>query len=263
MPRFSAHLTQLFVEVPFPQRFAAAAAAGFKGCEFRTPYEYPAAEVALWLEQSGLTNVLFNAPSGDWAAGDRGIAALPGREKEFRRGIALALEYARVLRTPLVHVMAGVIPAAEDRTRCRDAFIANLRYAAQALASAGSGVVIEPINTRDVPGYFLTTQVDAHFICEEVGAPNLSVQMDLYHAQVMEGDLTTKLRKFLPHIGHIQIAGVPDRNEPDRGEVNFGYLLRLLDSIGYSGWVGCEYVPSGRTEDGLGWMQSLVAEVSP
>jgi 2-dehydrotetronate isomerase len=263
MPRFSAHLTQLFGEVPFPQRFAAASRAGFLGCEFRTPFEYPAAEVARWLEQSRLANVVFNAPAGNWTAGERGIAALPGREAEFRDGIARACEYARALHTPLVHVMAGVIPASVDHARCRDTFITNLRFAARELARVGTGVVIEPINSRDVPGYFLTIQAEAHRIREEVGESNLHVQMDLYHAQVMEGDLTSKLRKYLPHIGHIQIAGVPDRNEPDRGEVNFRHLFRLLDSIGYAGWIGCEYVPRGRTEDGLGWMHSLVADDNP
>lgn len=257
MPRFSAHLTQLFTEVPFAQRFKAAAAAGFKACEFRSPYEYTPADIAGWLEESGLANVLFNAPAGNWAAGERGIAALPGREDEFRRGIDRACEYASVLKTPLVHPMCGIVPAGEDWARCREVFIANLDHAARTLAGIGVTVVIEPINRRDLPDYFLATQADAHAIREAVGAPNLKVQMDLYHAQVTEGDLTTRLRRYLPHIGHIQIAGVPDRHEPDRGELNLHYLLRLLDTLGYTGWVGCEYVPSGRTEDGLGWMHSI------
>lgn len=260
MPRFSAHLTQLFAELPFPQRFAAAAAAGFKGCEFRAPYDYPPDQISHWLTQSGLANILFNAPAGNWSAGERGIAAIPGREREFRAGIGVACDYASRLRTSIVHVMAGVIPAGMDRARCRDAFIANLRYAAKALSGIGVSLVIEPINSRDVPGYFLTTQADAHAIREEVGDANLRVQMDLYHTQVMEGDLTQKLRRYLPHTGHIQVAGVPDRHEPDGGEVNYRYLLRLLDSLGYPGWVGCEYVPRGRTEDGLEWMHSIVAE---
>lgn len=257
MPRFSAHLTQLFTEVPFAQRFAAAAAAGFKACEFRSPYEYAPADIARWLVDSGLTNVLFNAPAGNWAAGERGIAALPGREDEFRRGIERACDYATALKTPLVHPMCGIVPDGEDWARCREVFVANLAHAARELASTGVTVVIEPINRRDLPNYFLATQAEAHAIREEVGAPNLKVQMDLYHVQVTEGDLSTKLRHYLPHIGHIQIAGVPDRHEPDRGELNLHYLLRLLDTLGYPGWVGCEYVPSGRTEEGLGWMHSF------
>lgn len=259
MPRFSAHLTQLFGEVPFPDRFAAAAAAGFRGCEFRAPYDHAATEVARWLEASRLVNVVFNAPAGDWAAGERGIAALPGREAECRASIARAAEYARALRTRWVHVMAGIVPAGEDPARCRATFVANLRHASRELAGVGAGVVIEPINTRDVPGYFLTTQAEAHRIRADVGDANLRVQMDLYHAQVTEGDLANKLRSYLPHIGHVQVAGVPDRHEPDRGEVNFRYLFDLLDALGYAGWVGCEYVPSARTEDGLGWMHRLAA----
>jgi hydroxypyruvate isomerase len=254
MPKFSAHLTQLFTEVAFPQRFAAAARAGFQACEFRTPYDYAPSEIAQWLADSGLTNILFNLPAGDWAAGERGIAALPGRETEFRESVDRALEYAEALRTPMLHVMAGAVRPGGSRQQYREVFVENLRYAARQVARSNRTLLIEAINPRDSPGYFLNTQAEAHAIREEVGVSSLLVQLDFYHAQVVEGDLATKVKQYLPHIGHIQIAGVPDRNEPDDGEVNYRYLLRLLDKLGYGGWIGCEYVPSGRTEDGLGWL---------
>lgn len=262
MPSFSAHLTQLFTEVPFPERFAAAARAGFEACEFRSPFEYRPQDIAQciaqWLRDSGLRNVLFNMPAGDRSAGERGIASLPGREAEFRESVGRSLEYAEALETPMLHAMAGLLPVAGDRKRHREVFIDNLRFAARELAKKDRTLLIEPINTRDVPGYFLNTQAEAHAILEAVGAPNLKVQMDLYHVQVAEGDIATKLRKYFPHIGHIQIAGVPDRHEPHEGELNLGYLMRLLDELGYDGWVGCEYSPRGRTEDGLGWLETFV-----
>jgi hydroxypyruvate isomerase len=258
MPRFSAHLTQLFTEFAFPSRFGAAARCGFEACEFRFPFEFPARDIAQWLRDSGMQNVLFNVRAGDWSRGERGIAVLPGRQTEFRESIAEALEYARVLRTPNLHVMAGIVPVGEAIERCTETFVENLRFAAEA---AGSGVtlLVEALNLHDTPNYFLTTQAQAHAIRESVGAANVKVQMDLYHTQRMEGDLATKLREYLPFIGHVQVAGVPGRHEPDEGEVNYRYVFRLLDEIGYAGWVGCEYVPRIRTEDGLAWMQSLVA----
>lgn len=257
MPRFAANLTLMFNEVPFPQRFAAAAKAGFAGVEFLFPYDYAPAEVAGWLEAAGLQSVLFNLSPGDWSSGERGLAALPGREEEFRNSVARALEYAEALGTPCLHAMAGVLPAGADRVRCRAVFIDNLRYAADALARSGRTLLIEPINGRDMPGYFLSTQADAHAIRAEVGASNLKVQMDFYHAQIVEGDLATKFRRFHDDVGHIQIASVPERHEPDDGEVDYRYLFRLFDELGYAGWVGCEYRPRGRTEDGLGWMKTL------
>lgn len=259
MPKFAANLTMMFNEVPFPQRFAAAAQAGFTGVEFLFPYDHSPAEVAGWLQENGLFNALFNMPPGDWAAGERGLASLPGREAEFRAGVATALEYARGQGTPCLHAMAGLLPEGADRSVHRAVYIENLRHAARALAPHGITLLIEPINTRDMPGYFLTTQAEAHAIREAVGEPNLKVQMDFYHVQIMEGDIATKLRKWLDHVGHIQIASVPARNEPDDGEVNYRYLFRLLDEVGYQGWVGCEYRPRGRTEDGLGWLQALTA----
>jgi hydroxypyruvate isomerase len=257
MPRFSAHLTQLFTEVSFASRFGAAARCGFEACEFRFPFEFPAQDIGQWLQDSGMHNVLFNVPAGDWSRGERGIAALPGRQAEFRESIAEALEYARILQTPNLHVMAGIVPAGEPVERCTETFVENLKFAAEA---AGNQVtlLIEALNLHDTPNYFLTTQAQAHAIREAVGAANVKVQMDCYHAQRMEGDLATKLRMYLPFIGHVQVAGVPGRHEPDEGEVNYRYLFRLLDELGYSGWVGCEYVPRNQTEEGLGWMHSLV-----
>jgi hydroxypyruvate isomerase len=257
MPKFAANLTMMFNEVPFPQRFAAAAKAGFAAVEFLFPFDYPPAEVARWLQEAGLKNALFNMPPGDWAAGERGVASLPGREEEFRAGVARAIEYARALGTPSIHAMAGLLPSGADRKRHREVFVANLRHAAKTLAGEGLTLLIEPINSRDIPGYFLNTQAEAHAIREEVGQPNLKVQMDFYHAQIVEGDLSVTLRKHIAHIGHVQIASVPDRHEPDEGEIDYRHIFRLLDELGYPGWVGCEYRPRGRTEDGLGWLKEL------
>jgi len=257
MPKFAANLTMMFNEVPFPQRFAAAAKAGFAAVEFLFPYDYPPAEVARWLQEAGLKNALFNMPPGDWAAGERGVASLPGREEEFRAGVARAIEYARALGTPSIHAMAGLLPSGADRKRHREVFVANLRHAAKALAEEGLTLLIEPINSRDIPGYFLNTQAEAHAIREEVDQPNLKVQMDFYHAQIVEGDLSVTLRKHIAHVGHVQIASVPDRHEPDEGEIDYRHIFRLLDELGYPGWVGCEYRPRGRTEDGLGWLEEL------
>lgn len=257
MPKFAANLTMMFNEVPFPQRFAAAARAGFKAVEFLFPYDHAPAEVAGWLKENKLFNALFNMPPGDWAAGERGLASLPGREDEFRAGVATALEYAKAQGTPCLHAMAGLLPEGAERAAHRAVYIDNLRHAARALAPHGITLLIEPINARDMPGYFLTTQAEAHAIREAVGEPNLKVQMDFYHVQIMEGDIAMKLRKWFEHIGHIQIASVPARNEPDDGEVDYRYLFRLLDELGYQGWVGCEYRPRGRTEDGLGWISAL------
>lgn len=253
MPRFAANLSFMFNEVPFMARFAAAAKAGFKGVEFLFPYEFPAQSIAQELRVHGLENVLFNMPPGRWEAGERGIASLPGREAEFLDGVARALEYARALGTLRLHVMAGLLPAGADRDRHRAVYAANLARAAAQAAQHGITVLIEPINTRDIPGYFLNTQAEAHALREEVGAPNLRVQMDLYHAQIVEGDLSVKLRRYLPHVGHIQIASVPDRHEPVDGEVNYPHLFALLDELGYDGWVGCEYRPRKGTVEGLGW----------
>ncbi len=254
MPQFAANLSMMFNEVPFPQRFAAAAAAGFKAVEFLFPYDHTPQEVASWLQQNQLDNVLFNMPPGDWAAGERGLASLPGREAEFRAGVARAIDYALALGTPRLHMMAGLVPARANRQLHHAVYLDNLRYAAAQLAPHALELLIEPINQRDMPGYFLSGQDQAHDVRIESGAANVKVQMDFYHAQITEGDLAMTLKKHVAGIGHVQIASVPERHEPDDGEVNYAYLFGLLDQLGYQGWVGCEYRPRGRTEDGLGWL---------
>jgi hydroxypyruvate isomerase len=257
MPKLAANITMMFNEVPFLERIQAAAQAGFKAVEFLFPYDHDAQLIAGELTRHAVKNVLFNMPPGNWEAGERGIAALPGREQEFRDGVAKAIAYAKALGTPSVHAMAGLPPADADLDQCRATFIKNLRYAAQQCAQHNIDLLIEPINQRDMPGYFLSRQDQAHAIREEVGEPNLKVQMDFYHVQIMEGDIAMTFRKFQSHVGHIQIAGVPERHEPDTGEVNYAYLFRLLDELGYDGWVGCEYRPAKGTVQGLGWMRGL------
>jgi hydroxypyruvate isomerase len=253
MPRLAANLTMMYKEHAFLERFAAAARDGFKGVEFLFPYEHPAAEIRARLDANGLQQALFNLPPGDWNAGERGMASRPGREDEFRASVDKALEYARVIGNKRLHAMAGLIQPGESRERHREVYVRNLAHAAQQAASAGLTVVIEPINTRDIPGFFLNTQEEAHAVCREVGAANLRVQMDLYHCQIVEGDLAMKMRKYIAGVGHVQIAGVPERHEPDVGELNYPYLLRLLDELGYDGWVGCEYNPRSGTTEGLAW----------
>lgn len=253
MPRFAANLSMMYQEHGFLDRFAAAASDGFQAVEYLFPFEHPAAEIRRRLDDNGLTQVLFNAPPGNWAAGERGTAALPGRETEFRTGFAQALEYAAVLGNERVHVMAGIVASDADAARCRAVYLENLAYAAASAAKHGLTVLIEPINTRDMPGYFLSRQDDAHAICAQVGAANLRVQFDCYHCQIMEGDLAVKLKRDMAGIGHIQIAGVPERHEPDLGEVNYPYLFDVIDGLGYDGWIGCEYRPRAGTSAGLGW----------
>ena len=261
MPRFAANLSFLFNEVPFLERFAEAAQAGFRAAEFAFAYSYPLKDVVAAQRGAGLEVALMNAPPGDLEAGERGLASLPGREHEFAAGIATALQYAQALGCRRLHVMAGVLPRdadADERERRLRVYQRNLRYACTEAAAQGVTVLIEPLNPRDMPGYLLTTQADAHAIRTEIGAPNLKVQMDLYHAQIVEGDLTVKLRRWLPHIGHVQIAGVPDRGEPDVGEVNYAWIFRLLDELHYEGWVGCEYRPAHGTTEGLAWFYRLL-----
>lgn len=264
MPRFSANLSFLFTEVPFLDRFAASAHAGFTAVEFGFAYEYPAKELAARIADSALEQVLINTPPGNLSAGDRGLAGCPGREHEFAASFVTALRYAQVLSCPRIHVMAGVLPEGADaaqRARHRSTFVRNLRFAAGEAKEDGITLTIEPINPRDMPGYLLTTQADAHAIREEVGMANVKVQMDLYHAQIVEGDLSMKLRRWLDHIGHIQVAGVPDRHEPDVGELNCYALFDLLDEIGYKGWVGCEYRPRNGTLAGLAWLRKLDSRI--
>lgn len=265
MPRFAANLSMLYNEHAFLDRFAAAAADGFRAVEYLFPYAFEANELAARLRDHQLEQVLFNAPPGDWDGGERGLACLPGREAEFRASIAQALRYAEVLGCPRIHVMAGLAPAAADRAALQATYETNLAWAAQQAQAAGRDVLIEPINMRDVPGYFLNRQDEAHRIVQAIGAPNLKVQMDLYHCQIVEGDVAMKLRQYLPsgRVGHLQIAGVPMRHEPDLGELNCDYLFAVIDELsangGWSGWIGCEYRPARgtapeATSAGLGWM---------
>lgn len=253
MPRFAANLSMLFNDAPFLERFGRAAAAGFKGVEYLFPYDYAPAELAERLHSQGLSQVLFNLPPGDFAAGERGLAALPGRQAEFREGVERAIEYAQALGCPRLHAMAGLVTDERLRPQMRELYLDNLRHAARRLAAHGLTLLIEPINTRSIPGYFLNHQAEAHAILAELGEPNLKVQLDFFHAQIMDGDLAASFTRFQAGVGHVQIAGVPDRHEPDSGEVNYPFLFQLLDEAGYAGWIGCEYNPRGRTEDGLGW----------
>ncbi len=254
MPKFAANLSFLFNEVPFMERFAAATSVGFQGVEYLFPYGEDKDAIADALRTNGLQNVLFNLPPGDWDAGERGLGALPGREQDFRDGVARAMDYALAANTKRLHALAGIVPAGADQDRCRQTFIGNLRYACEQLAPHGITLLVEPINTRDMPGYFLNYQKDAHALLAEVGASNLKVQMDFYHAQIMEGDIISTFRQYLHNIGHVQIASVPDRHEPDLGELNYPWLFEMMDEAGYDGWIGCEYRPRQGTTAGLGWM---------
>jgi hydroxypyruvate isomerase len=273
LPRFAANLSFLYAEHPFLERFAAAAADGFTGVEFLFPYAWTPEALANPLQAAGLQQVLFNAPPAGsdvasmataWDRGERGTACLPGREMEFQAGITMALRYAAVLQCPRIHVMAGLVPQGADLAALHATYVRNLRWAVQQAAVQGCTLLIEPINPRDMPGYFLVHQAQAHAVVAEVGVPHLRVQMDLYHCGVTEGDVAAKLRQYLPTgaVGHIQIASVPERQEPDDGELNYGYLLALLDALDYPGWVGCEYRPRGgaapgATRAGLGWRKIL------
>ena len=277
MPRFAANLSLLYTELPFLDRFEAAARDGFEAVEYLFPYAFDLAELLARLKANGLQQVLFNAPPGGtdapgidaaWAAGARGTASVPGREAEFRAGVELALRYADALDCPRIHCMAGLLSesaaGADQESAARSVYVSNLRWAATEAAKSGRTILIEPINPRDMPRFFLNRQDDAHAVVQEVGAPNLQVQMDLYHCQIVEGDVAMKLRQYLPtgSVGHLQIAGVPERHEADVGELNCADLVEVSDEVaaqcGWQGWVGCEYRPRlgaepGGTSRGLGW----------
>jgi len=257
MPKFSANLTMLFNELPFLDRFERAAAAGFKAVEFLFPYAHSAREIRHRLDAHGLELVLHNLPAGDWDAGERGIACLPDRVDEFRLGVARAIDYASALGVPQLNCLAGKAPAGVDDALLRRTFVDNLRFAATELQRAGLKLLIEPINTFDIPGFYLNRTAQALAILDEVGADNAFVQYDLYHAQRMEGELAATAQKHLARIGHIQLADNPGRNEPGSGEINYEFLFAHLDRIGYAGWIGCEYKPRTSTEAGLGWRQRL------
>ncbi len=255
MPKFAANLSMMFNEVPFLDRFAAARAAGFEAVEFLFPYEFPAAEIATRLADHGLQNVLFNAPPGDWNAGERGMACLPARRAEFRDGIRKALDYAAALGCPRLHVMAGLAPADAARDMLLGCYAANLDWAAEECAKAGVKPVIEPINHRDIPGFFLNTTAQAKAVIEAVGPERVGLQFDLYHCQITEGDVTRKAQELLPFIAHMQVADTPGRHEPGTGEVRWDFVFGAIDAMGYRGWIGCEYRPKGETLAGLGWWQ--------
>ncbi len=253
MPRFAANISTMFSDRPFGDRIEAAATAGFKAVECQFPYVAEAAELHDRLVASDVELVLLNTPPGDFAAGERGLAGLPGREADFEAALDQALAYAQALACPMIHIMAGVQPAGTSRQACLQVFKENLRRAADACANSGRLALIEPINTRDIKGYLLNTPDEGAALIAELDHPSLKLQFDFYHAQIMTGDLARSFERHQAVTAHVQIAGVPERQEPDTGEINYAYLFELLDRLGYPGWVGCEYFPAGRTEDGLGW----------
>ena len=253
MPRLAANLSMMFNEVPFLDRFAAARKAGFEGVEFLFPYEFPAAALRERLNGEGLTQALFNMPPGDWANGERGVASLPGRQSEFREGVKRALDYAAALDCRTVHCMAGIVPPDVSPVTAAAVYAANLAWAAEQAQPAGVKLAIEPINHRDMPGYYLNTQAQGAAIIEAIGPDRIGLQFDVYHVQVTEGDITKRLEQHIGIVAHIQIADVPARNEPGTGEIAWDYVFRRIDELGYMGWVGCEYRPAGETVAGLGW----------
>jgi hydroxypyruvate isomerase len=257
MPRLAANLSMMFNEVGFLDRFAAARKAGFDAVEFLFPYEHPAGELRRRLDGEGLTQALFNMPPGNWAQGERGLASLPGRQAEFRVGVQQALDYAGALGCRLVHCMAGIVPAAVSQVTAGSVYAANLAWAAEQAQKAGVRLVIEPINHRDMPGYFLNTEAQGAAVVEAIGRDRLGLQFDVYHCQTTEGDVTKRMEQFMPVIAHIQIADVPARNEPGTGEIGWRFVFRRMDELGYGGWVGCEYRPAGDTVAGLTWRREF------
>ncbi len=259
MPKFAANLTLLFNEVDFPERFAAAAAAGFDAVEYLFPYAYPHAQLAEELQRNRLKQVLHNLPAGDWAAGERGIACLPDRVGEFQDSVGLAIEYAQALGCKRLNCLAGIAPIGMDEELLFDTFVTNLRFAADELANAGIRLLIEPINRRDIPDFYLSRSELAMHIISTVGSDNLFLQYDIYHAQRSEGELMSTIARCLPHIGHMQLADNPGRHEPGTGEINYPFLFAHIDRLGYDGWIGCEYIPTTTTTAGLGWLATARA----
>ena len=255
MPKLAANLTMLFNEVDFLDRFEAAAKAGFKGVEYLFPYPYPKEQLSEKLEQYELIQVLHNLPAGDWAKGERGIACLPDRVGEFQDGVGKAIEYANALGCKQVNCLAGIAPPGVAAETVRDTFAANLRFAADKLKAAGIRLLVEPCNTRDIPGFYLNRSQQALAVIDEVGSDNLWLQYDIYHMQVMEGDLAPTIERNLERIAHMQLADNPGRNEPGTGEINYPFLLQFIDKLRYQGWMGCEYKPARTTTEGLGWVR--------
>lgn len=254
MPKFAANLSMLFTEEDFLDRFKAAADAGFKGVEYLFPYDYRPEQIAERLEANGLTQVLHNLPAGDWGAGERGIACHPERIEEFREGVDKAIEYAKALGCKQVNCLAGIQPQGVGQEQARETLIGNLRFAADKLAAENILLIAEPINTRDIPGFFLNRTEQALALFDAVGSDNLKLQYDIYHMQIMEGDLAPTIEKDLARIAHIQLADNPGRHEPGTGEINYPFLFAHLDRLGYDGWIGCEYKPKATTLEGLGWL---------
>lgn len=257
MPKFAANLSMLFTEEDFLDRFKAAADAGFKGVEYLFPYDYSAVDIKARLDEHGLTQVLHNLPAGDWGAGERGIACHPDRVEEFRAGVEQAIDYAAALGCKQVNCLAGIQPQGVSLEQARRTLVENLRYAAEKLKAAGILLLAEPINTRDIPGFFLNRTEQALSIFDEVVSDNLKLQYDIYHMQIMEGDLAPTIERHLNRIAHVQLADNPGRHEPGSGEINYPFLFAHLDRLGYDGWIGCEYKPAATTKEGLGWLDSV------
>jgi len=257
MPRLAANLSMMFNEVPFLDRFDAAAKAGFQAVEFLFPYEYPAAELKRRLDASGLRQVLFNMPPGDWAKGERGTASLPGRQAEFREGVKLALDYAMALDCRLMHCMAGIPPAGTAFGTAAAMFAANVAWAGEQASVAGVRLCLEPINHRDMPGFHLNTMAQAAAVIAAIGADKVGLQFDIYHCQTTEGDITKRMELHMPFIAHMQLADVPARNEPGTGEIGWPFVFRRIDELGYQGWIGCEYRPAADTVAGLAWRRQF------
>jgi hydroxypyruvate isomerase len=255
MPKFSANLTMMFNEVDFPDRFEWAARAGFKGVEYMFPYGWSKDQLVNELGKHHLEQVLHNLPAGNWQAGERGIACLPGREGEFQEGVGTAIEYAKALKCSHLNCLVGKVPQGIASDKVRQTLVGNLRFAAMVLEKEKIRLLIEPLNNQDIPEFYLTHTQEALQLFKEIGHPNLWLQYDIYHMQVMEGNLTKTIRNHLPQIAHIQIADNPGRHEPGTGEINFANLFRFIDEAGYEGWIGCEYIPAGKTEDGLQWIK--------
>ncbi len=255
MPRLAANLSMMFNEVPMLDRYAAAAKAGFKAVEFLFPYEFPAAELKKRLDDNGLKQVLFNMPPGDWAAGERGTASLPGRQAEFREGVKKALEYAHALECPLMHCMAGIPPAGTEFGTAAALFASNVAWASELASAQGVRLCLEPINHRDMPGFHLNTMAQAAAVIAAIGAEKVGLQFDIYHCQTTEGDITKRMELYMPIIAHMQLADVPLRHEPGTGEIGWDFVFRRIDELGYQGWIGCEYRPAGDTVAGLAWRQ--------
>ncbi|MDT8879597.1 hydroxypyruvate isomerase [Halomonas saccharevitans] len=257
MAKFAANLSMLFTEVDFLDRFEAAAKAGFKGVEYLFPYDFEAADIKRRLDDNGLTQVLFNLPAGDWGAGERGIACHPDRVEEFRSGVDRAIAYAKVLGNTQVNCLAGIKLENVSDDQARQTLVENLRFAAEKLAAEGILLIAEPINTRDIPGFFLNRTAQALALFDEVGSNNLKLQYDIYHMQIMEGDLAPTIEANLARIAHVQLADNPGRHEPGTGEINYPFLFAHLDRLGYDGWIGCEYKPKAGTQEGLGWLDGV------